>query len=224
MADAQAPETNRHPESDSPERSESEHPKPDLRMLAAVGLFRGPGNGGECLERRRLAQGKEPGFNTLWAAAVLDEKRFFGHALLGYAALGLTFALNNVVMCRRVVIGSGLQGMALIVPISGLSFLIMAIGGRSQRWPWPFRRMWKQRHPKRDALVVVPNPPVTVGQRWAEFQINASTSKSYGTRCDGRSAWAGGMTQAVAATCTRVGYALRLPTHRDPLLANGSVG
>ena len=86
-------------------------------------------------------------------------------------------------------------------------------------------RMWEQRHPKRDALVDVPDPPVTVGQRWAEFRINASTSKSYDTRCDDRPAWAraGGMTQAVAATCNLVGYALRLPSHREPPLANGLV-
>ncbi|MBV9249573.1 MAG: DMT family transporter, partial [Acetobacteraceae bacterium] len=43
-----------------------------------------------------------------------------------YAALGaFTFALNNVAMRRGVVTGSVLQGMALTVPIGGLSFLIM---------------------------------------------------------------------------------------------------
>jgi drug/metabolite transporter (DMT)-like permease len=50
--------------------------------------------------------------------------------LLGvlYAALGaLTFALNNVTMRRGVVTGSVLQGMALTVPIGGLSFLVMTI-------------------------------------------------------------------------------------------------
>jgi uncharacterized membrane protein len=50
--------------------------------------------------------------------------------LLGilYAALGaFTFALNNVAMRRGVVTGSVLQGMALTVPIGGLSFLVMAI-------------------------------------------------------------------------------------------------
>jgi drug/metabolite transporter (DMT)-like permease len=50
--------------------------------------------------------------------------------LLGvlYAALGaFTFALNNVAMRRGVVTGSVLQGMALTVPIGGLSFLIMTI-------------------------------------------------------------------------------------------------
>src|SRR5689334_21420356 len=49
--------------------------------------------------------------------------------LLGvlYAALGaFTFALNNVAMRRGVVTGSVLQGMALTVPIGGLSFLVMA--------------------------------------------------------------------------------------------------
>jgi len=50
--------------------------------------------------------------------------------LLGilYAALGaFTFSLNNVTMRRGVVTGSVLQGMALTVPIGGLSFLAMAI-------------------------------------------------------------------------------------------------
>jgi hypothetical protein len=44
--------------------------------------------------------------------------------LLGvlYAALGaFTFALNNVAMRRGVVTGSVLQGMALTVPVGGLS-------------------------------------------------------------------------------------------------------
>jgi drug/metabolite transporter (DMT)-like permease len=48
--------------------------------------------------------------------------------LLGvlYAALGaFTFALNNVTMRRGVVTGSVLQGMALTVPIGGLSFLVI---------------------------------------------------------------------------------------------------
>jgi drug/metabolite transporter (DMT)-like permease len=50
--------------------------------------------------------------------------------LLGvlYAALGaFTFALNNVAMRRGVVTGSVLQGMALTVPIGGLSFLVMTL-------------------------------------------------------------------------------------------------
>jgi drug/metabolite transporter (DMT)-like permease len=50
--------------------------------------------------------------------------------LLGilYAALGaFTFALNNVAMRRGVVTGSVLQGMALTVPIGGLSFLVITI-------------------------------------------------------------------------------------------------
>jgi drug/metabolite transporter (DMT)-like permease len=50
--------------------------------------------------------------------------------LLGvlYAALGaFTFALNNVTMRRGVVTGSVLQGMALTVPIGGLSFLVMTV-------------------------------------------------------------------------------------------------
>ena len=45
-----------------------------------------------------------------------------------YAALGaFTFALNNVAMRRGVLTGSVLQGMALTVPIGGLSFLVMTI-------------------------------------------------------------------------------------------------
>jgi len=35
-------------------------------MPAAVGLFRGPENGGESLERSRLEQEKGPGYNILW--------------------------------------------------------------------------------------------------------------------------------------------------------------
>src|SRR6201984_1987000 len=53
-----------------------------------------------------------------------------GSVLLGilYAALGaLTFALNNVTMRRGVVTGSVQQGMALTVPIGGLSFLVMTV-------------------------------------------------------------------------------------------------
>ena len=45
-----------------------------------------------------------------------------------YAAFGaFTFALNNATMRRGVVTGSVLQGMALTVPIGGISFLVMAI-------------------------------------------------------------------------------------------------
>ena len=45
-----------------------------------------------------------------------------------YAALGaLTFAFNNVAMRRGVVTGSVLQGMAMTVPIGGLSFLVIAL-------------------------------------------------------------------------------------------------
>ena len=45
-----------------------------------------------------------------------------------YAALGaFTFSLNNVTMRTGVVTGSVLQGMALTVPIGGLSFLLMTI-------------------------------------------------------------------------------------------------
>lgn len=47
---------------------------------------------------------------------------------MAYAALGaFTFALNNVTMRRGVLTGSVLQGMALTVPIGGLSFLVMAL-------------------------------------------------------------------------------------------------
>jgi drug/metabolite transporter (DMT)-like permease len=62
--------------------------------------------------------------------------------LLGifYAALGaLTFSLNNVTMRRGVVTGSVLQGMALTVPVGGLSFLVMAValGQASQLFIFP---------------------------------------------------------------------------------------
>lgn len=57
-----------------------------------------------------------------------------------YAALGaFTFALNNVAMRRGVVTGSVLQGMAITVPIGGLSFLVMALAfgelGQFVRFP-----------------------------------------------------------------------------------------
>jgi hypothetical protein len=51
-----------------------------------------------------------------------------GGLLLGilYAALGaFTFSLNNVVMRRGVMTGSVLQGMALIMPIGAVSFVVM---------------------------------------------------------------------------------------------------
>lgn len=45
-----------------------------------------------------------------------------------YAALGaFTFAFNNVAMRRGVVTGSVLQGMAMTVPIGGLSFLVLTV-------------------------------------------------------------------------------------------------
>jgi hypothetical protein len=58
-----------------------------------------------------------------------------------YAALGaFTFALNNVAMRRGVVTGSVLQGMAMTVPIGGLSFLLMTrmgvnAGNRQPKFP-----------------------------------------------------------------------------------------
>ena len=57
-----------------------------------------------------------------------------------YAALGaFTFALNNVAMRRGVVTGSVLQGMAVTVPIGGLSFLVMtaAFGALDQLVTFP---------------------------------------------------------------------------------------
>lgn len=57
-----------------------------------------------------------------------------------YAALGaFTFALNNVTMRRGVITGSVLQGMALTVPIGGLSFLVMtiSIGQLGQMFVFP---------------------------------------------------------------------------------------
>src|SRR4029077_19635872 len=57
-------------------------------------------------------------------ANVMLDKRRGEDLLLGvlYAGLGaFTFALNNVMMRRGVVTGSVLQGMALTVPVGGLS-------------------------------------------------------------------------------------------------------
>src|SRR5438046_9135332 len=77
---------------------------------------------------------------TLWfraASCVADGRTSTGaiqvvgeRLLLGvlYAARGaFTFALNNVAMRRGVVTGSVLQGMAITVPIGGLSFLVMTV-------------------------------------------------------------------------------------------------
>ncbi len=71
-------------------------------------------------------------------------------------------------------------------------------------------RMWLHRHPKRDVLVDIPEAAAGDGTRWAEFRINATAFRSYDTRDDARPAWArvGGMTQAAAMTCTRIGHAL----------------
>ena len=48
--------------------------------------------------------------------------------MVSFTLRSFTFALNNVTMRRGVVTGSVLQGMALTVPIGGLSFLVMTIG------------------------------------------------------------------------------------------------
>ena len=61
-----------------------------------------------------------------------------------YAALGaFTFSLNNVTMRRGVVTGSVLQGMALTVPIGGLSFLVMtaAFGALDQLITFPIQAL-----------------------------------------------------------------------------------
>jgi drug/metabolite transporter (DMT)-like permease len=69
--------------------------------------------------------GHVPRVRPVIGAEMLEGERL----LLGilYAALGaFTFALNNVAMRRGVVTGSVLQGMAMTVPIGGLSFVVMA--------------------------------------------------------------------------------------------------
>jgi hypothetical protein len=69
-------------------------------------------------------------------------------------------------------------------------------------------QMWLQRHPKRSVLVDVPDATATEEMRWAEFRINATTTRSYDTRYDARPTWAtaANVTQAAATTCTKVGY------------------
>lgn len=57
-----------------------------------------------------------------------------------YAALSaLTFALNNATMRRGVVTGTVLQGMAITVPIGGLTFLVLTIvsGNVAALWAFP---------------------------------------------------------------------------------------
>jgi hypothetical protein len=67
--------------------------------------------------------------------------------LLGvlYAALG---AFNNVAMRRGAVTGSVLQGMAVTVPIGGLSFLVMTVAfgelGQLVMFPSVARQIFEQ--------------------------------------------------------------------------------
>jgi hypothetical protein len=72
------------------------------------------------------------------------------------------------------------------------------------------RQMWLQRHPKQHDLSDVPDTAVTNGGEWAELRINPTTYRSYDTRRYDRPVWmrAVGMAQAVALTCSRVGYTL----------------
>ncbi len=71
--------------------------------------------------------------------------------------------------------------------------------------------MWRERHPKRDALMDVPVPAESVGQRWAELRINGTAFRSYDIRSDDRPVWAKamGMKQAAATICAEVGYMLQ---------------
>lgn len=69
-------------------------------------------------------------------------------------------------------------------------------------------QMWLQRHPKRAALMDVPDAERSDSSQWAEFRINVATRRSYDTRRSERPGWirATGMAQAAAATCGNVGY------------------
>jgi hypothetical protein len=71
-------------------------------------------------------------------------------------------------------------------------------------------QMWLQRHPKQNDLSDAPVTDVTNGGEWAELRINPTTYRSYDTRRYDRPVWmrAVGMAQAVALTCSRVGYTL----------------
>ena len=72
-------------------------------------------------------------------------------------------------------------------------------------------RMWRERHPKWDALIDVPVAAEIDGRRWAELRVSGTAFGSYDTRSDDRPAWAKatGMTQATTTICTKVGYVLQ---------------
>lgn len=66
-----------------------------------------------------------------------------------------------------------------------------------------------QRHAKRNMLTDPPDVDGTDDLQWAEFRINASTYRSYDTRCFDRRSWSreAGLTYAVNKTCARISYA-----------------
>jgi hypothetical protein len=72
------------------------------------------------------------------------------------------------------------------------------------------RQMSVKQHPKRNALLDTPavDPVGTESAAWAEFRVNATTERSYDTRCFDRLPWVrvGGMEEAAAAIFARVGY------------------
>lgn len=71
--------------------------------------------------------------------------------------------------------------------------------------------MWREHHPKRDALMDVPVAEPGAGQHWAELRINGTAFRNYDIRSDDRPLWAKAtdMKQAAATICAEVGYALQ---------------
>jgi len=107
------------------------HPDPITRTRGTPEGHAWPDRGrAETAGTARERQATSPLMGHDDTANVMLDKRQGEDLLLGvlYAALGaFTFALNNVMMRRGVVTGSVLQGMALTVPIGGLSFLVITI-------------------------------------------------------------------------------------------------
>ncbi len=72
------------------------------------------------------------------------------------------------------------------------------------------RQMSMKHHPKRNALLDTPDADAGIPgpATWAEFRVNATSERSYDTRCFDRLLWvrAGGMKEAAAMTFARVGY------------------
>jgi hypothetical protein len=74
-------------------------------------------------------------------------------------------------------------------------------------------QMGLQRHPKQHLLADVPEVQASDDTEWAEFRVNATTSRSYDTRRFDKPDWlrAIDLMHAAETTCTKVGCMLPMP-------------